>query len=243
MFLSCVCFVVICACSYECYWYSMGCGWIQGDFIFIFICYEHSKEKSRFLGNLVLWVISSLHNLVLLVIVWPTLFPWSTLNVKLESMSITIMSKGGKLKPNTSLELYFVNKRNVCAPRPLDVSSARKHACFARESEASFSRSKIYDLDRSIPPQQMFDLRLGFRLSWSLLDSYNLCIAFGYYSIDINIAIYFNLAFTMYMIQINKYVIATYATICNFLKPTNQYSKYSKKKGWSWWSKPFPKCF
>ena len=121
MFLSCVCFVVICACSYECYWYSMGCGWIQGDFIFIFICYEHSKEKSRFLGNLVLWVISSLHNLVLLVIVWPTLFPWSTLNVKLESMSITIMSKGGKLKPNTSLELYFVNKRNVCAPRPLDV--------------------------------------------------------------------------------------------------------------------------
>ena len=140
------------------------------------------------------------------------------------------MSKGGKLKPNTSLELYFVNKRNVCAPRPLDVSSARKHACFARESEASFSRSKIYDLDRSIPPQQMFDLRLGFRLSWSLLDSYNLCIAFGYYSIDINIAIYFNLAFTMYMIQINKYVIATYATICNFLKPTNQYSKYSKKK-------------
>ena len=26
VFLSCVCFVVICGCSYECYWYSVGYG-------------------------------------------------------------------------------------------------------------------------------------------------------------------------------------------------------------------------
>ena len=137
---------------------------------------------------------------------------------------------GGKLKPNITLELNFVSLRNVCAPRPLDVPFARKHACFARELEASSSRSKISKLECSIPPQQMFDLRLGFRLSWPLLDSNNLCTAFGYYSIDINIAIYFNLAFTIYIIQINMFVLATYATICNFLKPTNQYSKYSKKR-------------
>ena len=70
-------------------------------------------------------------------------------------MSITIMSKGGKLKPNTTLELYFVSLRSVCDPRPLDVPFARKDAWYAHESEASSSRSTIDDLECSIPHEQM----------------------------------------------------------------------------------------
>lgn len=75
-----------------------------------------------------------------------------TLNMNLESVSITIMSKGGELKRNVDLKLYFVSSRNVCDPRPLDVPFACKHASFAHESKASSSKSKISDLECSPPP-------------------------------------------------------------------------------------------
>lgn len=84
----------------------------------------------------------SLGSLVLLVIVRLTLPTQSTLNVNLEFVSITIMSKGGNSKHNTVLELtnVFVNLRNVCNPWPFDVSSTRKCALFACELEAPSSR-------------------------------------------------------------------------------------------------------
>ena len=125
-------YLVICGCSYECYWYSVGCDWM-------------------------LYIYCSLSNLVRLVIVRLTLPPWSTLDVNLESMSITIMSSGrgggGKLKRNFVLKLYIVSSRNVCNLGPLDVPFACKHARFACESKASTSGSKISNLECSTPPQ------------------------------------------------------------------------------------------
>ena len=111
-----------------------------------------SKMKSRSdgnrssLDNLLPPRSSPLGNLVLLVIVWPTFPPWSTLNVNLESLLIVIMSKGVELKCNIVSELYFISSRNACDPRPLDVSSASKLVSFTRELEASSSRSKFFDL-------------------------------------------------------------------------------------------------
>lgn len=97
--------------------------------------------------NLALLVICSLHD-----IMWLTLLPLSTLNMHLESMSITIKLKGGKLKRGTVLELYFVSSRNTCHPRLLDVLLACKHAHFTCESGTSSSVSKFYDLECSTPP-------------------------------------------------------------------------------------------
>jgi hypothetical protein len=70
----------------------------------------------------------SFGNLTLSVFVRPSLPPWLTLNVNLESVLITIMSKGGKLKRNIILELYFVSSRNTYDPGPLDVPFACNHA-------------------------------------------------------------------------------------------------------------------
>ena len=42
------------------------------------------------------------------------------------------------------------------------------------------------------------NVRFGFRRSYPFLDSNNLCVDSSYYLFIINIAIYFNLAFTVY---------------------------------------------
>lgn len=101
---------------------------------------------------MVLLVNCFLGDLVLLVIVQLTLPPRSTLTMDLESMSITIMSKGGKLKRNNVLKLYFVSSRNACDSRLLNVLFARKCARFTCESKTSSYGSKIYDLECSTPP-------------------------------------------------------------------------------------------
>ena len=77
-------------------------------------------------------------------------------------MSITIMSKGGKLKSNTVLELCSVSAKNASDPWLLDVPSAHKHACFACESKASSSKNKIYDLECSTPPHANVVVKLIF---------------------------------------------------------------------------------
>ena len=90
-----------------------------------------------------LLLIYSLRDLVHLVIVRPTLYPRSTFNVNLESVSITIMSKGAKLQSNTVLELYFGNSRNTCDLGPLDVPFARKRTHFTCGLETSSYGTKI----------------------------------------------------------------------------------------------------
>ena len=80
------------------------------------IWYECNQGEFCFFGDMVLLIICSLRDhallvnyflnyLVLLVIVRPTLPPRLTLNVNLKPLSITIMSKEGKLKRNNLLEL------------------------------------------------------------------------------------------------------------------------------------------
>ena len=124
--LSCVCFIMISGCSYECYWYSVGCGWMVN----LAFWYEHKQGESRFLGNR-----SSFRNLVLLVICsLPDLLLWwldpiincslgncaanpplqSRLNVNLDTVSITIITKRGKLKCNIVFKQHFVSLRNAC---------------------------------------------------------------------------------------------------------------------------------
>jgi hypothetical protein len=116
------------------------------------------RGESRFLGNhLPLGKLfpsqsSALCDLVLLVIIQPTFLLQSPLNVNLEYVSITIMSKGGKLEHNTLHDLYFVSSRNVCNIRPLDVPFVHKHAHFTHESKASSSGSKISKLVCATPP-------------------------------------------------------------------------------------------
>ena len=82
--------------------------------------------------------------MVQLVIVRPTLHLWLTLNVNLESVSITIMSKGGKLQSNTILELYFGNSRNMSDLGPLDVPLCLQATRYACKLETSSYGSKMF---------------------------------------------------------------------------------------------------
>ena len=127
--------------------------------------YEHCKQgESRCLGNRLPYG-NMLHQwsdplgdlgllgkilswyLVLLVFVWLTLPPWPTLNVNLESVSITIMSKGkDKSKHNIVFKLYYISSRNVCNLGPSNVPSTCKCARFACELEAFSYGSKISNL-------------------------------------------------------------------------------------------------
>lgn len=97
-------------------------------------------------GDLVLLVKCYLGNLVFFVIVQPTLHLWSTFNVNVDFLSITIMSKGRR-RGGGGPELYFVSSRNVCDPEPWDVPSARKCVCFTWELEATSFGNKVYDLE------------------------------------------------------------------------------------------------
>jgi hypothetical protein len=96
-------------------------------------------------------------------------------------------------------------------------------------------------------PMFWANLRFGFRPSWPFLDSESkrVCIASAYYFlllwtlpyILILLSLLIANAWKHYIMfinlcYINMFVIATYAIICNYLKPTNQHSKYSKKECW-----------
>ena len=93
--------------------------------------------------------------MVLKVIVQPTLPPQSTFNVNFESVSITIISKGGKLKRNNVLEIYFISSRNACDSWPSDVPSACKCAHFAHELEHHLIGERKFDLQCSTFPKQI----------------------------------------------------------------------------------------
>ena len=105
--LSCVCFVVICGCYYECFWYSIGCGWMMN----LAFWYERKQGRSHFLGNLspfrnlVLLVICSLDDLLLLINIICSM--WSCLNVNLDTVLNHNHDKKGKVEvqhcPQTTL--------------------------------------------------------------------------------------------------------------------------------------------
>jgi hypothetical protein len=81
-FLSCVCFAMSCGFSYESYWYSVGCGWMQGESRFL-------GSRSPLGNSLPPWFVL-LGDLVLLVIVCrPTLryWPWMWISSLCQSQS------------------------------------------------------------------------------------------------------------------------------------------------------------
>lgn len=127
--------------------------------------YERKQGELAFMVIVCLLIMCSLRDMVLMANCSLSNYaanPPSTINLgfDLQSMSVTIMSKGGELKCDTILKLCFISSRNACVPGPLDVPSTRKHVGFAYELEASSSRSKIFDLGCFTPPSANVDVKL-----------------------------------------------------------------------------------